>query len=75
MKTLEELVDEWTKAHTRGALARALKCSGPTLSNKINGTSELTFSEAEALAMALGVSLDEISSAIHATEAKGLAIA
>ena len=67
MKTLEQLVDDWTKAHTRTALARALKCSGPTLSNKINGTSELTFSEAERLASTLGVSLDELAESIHAT--------
>lgn len=67
MKTLEQLVDEWTKAHTRAALASALKCSGPTLSNKINGTSELTFSEAESLAAALGVTLEELSASIHAT--------
>lgn len=68
MKTLEQLVDDWTKAHTRAALAGALKCSGPTLSNKINGTSELTFSEAERLATALGVSLEELAESIHATK-------
>lgn len=67
MKTLEQLVDDWTKAHTRAALAKALKCSGPTLTNKINGTSELTFSEAESLASALGVSLEELAESIHAT--------
>lgn len=70
MKTLEQLVDDWTKAHTRAALARVLGCSGPTLSNKINGTSELTFSEAESLARALGVSLEELSECIHATMAQ-----
>lgn len=74
MKTLEQLVDEWTKAHTRAALAKAVGCSGPTLSNKISGTSELTFSEAERLASALGMSLEDIAEAIHATEAE-LAIA
>lgn len=68
MKTLEQLVDDWTKAHTRAALASALQCSGPTLSNKINGTSELTFSEAESLASALGVSLEELAAHIHATK-------
>ena len=67
MKTLEELVNEWTKAHTRTAIASAIGCSGPTLSNKINGTSELTFSEAETLARTLGVSLEEIAESIHAT--------
>lgn len=70
MKTLEQVVDDWTKAHTRTALAAALKCSGPTLSNKINGTSELTFSEAESLAKALGVSLEELAEYIHATKAE-----
>ena len=74
MKTLEQLVDEWTKAHTKAALAKAVGCSGPTLSNKISGTSELTFSEAERLASALGMSLEDIADAIHATEAE-LAIA
>ena len=68
MKTLEQLVDDWTKAHTRAALANTLKCSGPTLSNKISGTSELTFSEAEALASALGVSFEELAEHIHATK-------
>lgn len=67
MKTLEQLVDDWTKAHTRNALASVLGCSGPTLIKKINGTSELTFSEAECLAQALGVSLEELSESIHAT--------
>lgn len=67
-KTLEQLVDDWTKAHTRSALASALKCSGPTLSNKINGTSELTFSEAESLASALGIGLEELAESIHATK-------
>ena len=67
MKTLDQLVDDWTRAHTRTALAKALGCSGPTLSNKINGTSELTFSEAEDLARALGVSLEEIAESIRAT--------
>ena len=68
MKTLEQLVSDWTKAHTRTALASALKCSMPTLNNKINGTSELTFTEAESLAVALGVSLEELSASIHATK-------
>lgn len=68
MKTLEQLVDDWTKAHTRAALASTLKCSGPTLSNKINGTSELTFSEAERLASALGISLEELAESVHATK-------
>ena len=68
MKTLEQLVDDWVKAHTRTALAKTLGCSGPTLSNKINGTSELTFSEAERLATALGISLEDVSRAVHAAE-------
>lgn len=68
MKTLEQLVNDWTKAHTRAALANAVGCSGPTLSSKISGTSELTFSEAEALAKALGVSLEDIAASIHATK-------
>ena len=67
MKTLEQLVNDWTKAHTRTALASALKCSGPTLNNKLNGTSELTFSEAENLASALGVSLEDLAECIHTT--------
>ena len=69
MKTLEQVDDDWTKAHTRAALASALKCSGPTLSNKISGTSELTFSEAESLASALGVSLEQLALHVHATRA------
>lgn len=69
MKTLEQLVDEWTKAHTRAALASAIGCSGPTLSNKLSGTSELSFSEAERLAETLGVSLEELAASIHATKA------
>ena len=68
MKTLIDLVDDWTKSHTKAALAKALGCSGQTLNNKLNGVTELTFSEAEALSGALGVSLETISQALHASE-------
>jgi len=68
MKTLEQLVDDWTRAHTRAALASALGCSGPTLSNKLSGTSELSFTEAERLAETLGVSLEDLATSIHATK-------
>ncbi len=68
MKNLMELVDDWTKSHTKAALAKALGCSGVTLNNKLSGATELSFSEAEALAKALGVTLEAISQALHAGE-------
>lgn len=68
--SLEELVDTWVKNHTKAALAKAVGCSGVTLNNKITGTTELTFGEAERLAAALGVSLQTISEALQVTNAE-----
>lgn len=65
---LEQLVEEWTKSHTKAALAKAIGCSGPTLNNKLSGATELTFGEAERLAAALGVTLETISVALHTSE-------
>lgn len=62
---LMDMVDQWTKNHTKGAIAQAVGCSGVTLNKKLTGASELTFGEAEKLAEILGINLSELAAAIH----------
>lgn len=64
---LEQIVDSWTRDHTKQALATKVGCSLVTLNKKLSGESELTFGEFERLASALGMTLEELARAIHAT--------
>lgn len=73
---LEQIVDDWTKSRTKQGLADQVGCSLVTLNKKLNGSSELTFGEAERLAAALDISLETLSAAIKATSAgNGLGMA
>lgn len=64
---LEQIEDSWTKDHTKQALATKVGCTLVTLNKKLSGESELTFGEFERLASALGMTLEELAGAIHAT--------
>lgn len=66
---LEQIVSAWMSDHTKQALANKVGCSLVTLNKKLSGESELTFGEAERLASALGMNLEELANAIHATTA------
>lgn len=67
---LEQIVDDWTKKHTRQALATQVGCTLVTLNKKISGESELTFGEFERLATALEMTLEGLANAIHTTNAQ-----
>lgn len=65
--TLEDLVQNWTKGHTKAALQEVLGCSNVTLNNKLAGRTELLFSEAISLAKALDVPLSVVAEAFEKT--------
>ena len=63
---LENLRKFWKASDvSQEELARALKCSRQTVSNKLNGRTKLTLDEAQTLCELLGISFAQLERGFH----------